>query len=272
MKASSYLLIPLFTLAAACGGSGSAPSEQATTANSSASSEFTMSDSEIATLVYDPASSVPDGFYVDERADTGRSYTIHHVLDDSNSFELCTDDYQTAVDWEEADNASRAVSGVFVSAAETPRYFEFVRELEYTQDVGNVNDPTSPGYARVFKCSSTDRDGVDRSLLDGYAGRINARPVSAGEIREFTEYLWQFRFFATGRRVVLESVAVDSAVAEHVLRLAFRSGQGPGLCDRIEVSEWRFSADRATGEVRKSYVALRTFEAQLVDGMPTLCD
>ncbi len=273
MKASAFLLIPLFTIAAACGGSGSSGPGEAATGELPAKAAFSMSDGEIAAILYDPGYSLPDGFYVDERADTGRSYTIHHILDDSASFELCTDDYQTALSWEEADNASRAVTGVFVSAAETSRYFEFVRELAYTSGVGNITDPTSPGYARVFKCSSTNRDGVDRSLLDGYAGVINARPVSAAEVREFTEYLWQFRFFATGRRVVLESTADSlSASVDHVLRLAFRTSQGPDRCDRVEVSEWRFSADRGSGEVRKTYTVLRTFEAQLVDGAPLICD
>jgi len=272
MKASSFLFVFLFTITAACGGSDSTDAPDVATAGQDDPKPFTMSNSEIASLVYDPAYSVPDGFFVDQRAETARSYTIHHVLDGSGSYELCSDDYQAAMEWERADNDARAVTGLFVSAAETPRYFEFVRELEYTDDVGNVGDPTSPGYARVFKCSNTDRNGVDRSLLDGYAGVINARPVNPAAVRDFTEYLWQFRFFPAGRRVVLDSSAESRAASyDHVLRLAFRMSQGSGRCDRIELSEWRFSADRSSGEVRKSFSMLRSFEARLVDGAPSIC-
>ena len=272
MKASTFLLIPLFAIVAACGGSGSADSSVPATDDLSAAPPET-SDAKIAALVYDPNYTVPDGFYRDARADTGRSYTIHHVLDDSGSFELCTDDYQTAVDWEAADNDARAVSGAFVSTAETERYFEFVRELEYTQDVGNIDEPTSPGFARVFKCSNTDRNGVDRSLLNGFAGTINARPVDADAVREFAEYLWQFRFFATSRTIVLSSRADNSGVSsDRVLRIAFRNSRGADLCDRIEVADWRFSVDRDSGEVQKRFTKVRSFDAKLLDGAPTLCD
>ncbi len=273
MKVSNFILVPLFAIAAACGGSGSGTPGAPHAEDQAALPAPSMSNAEIAWLVYDPDYDVPPGFYRDARAATDRSYTIHHVLDDSESFELCTDDYQTAVNWEAADNAARAVNGVFVSTAETDRYFEFVRELEYTEDVGTIDEPTSPGFARVFKCSNTSRDGVDRSLLNGFAGRINARPVDAGAVREFTEYLWQFRFFATGRRVVLESRAESSGdAAAHVLRIAFRNRQGPGLCDRIEIADWRFSADHSSGDVQKTFTTVRSFEAQLVDGAATLCD
>ncbi len=273
MKVSTFLLIPLFAIAAACGGSGSGSTGASPANDRSAPPAPSMGNADIAELVYDPDYDVPAGFYRDARASTERSYTIHHVLDDSGSFELCTDDYQTAVNWEAADNAARAVNGIFVSAAETERYFEFVRELEYTQDIGNVDEPTSPGFARVFKCSNTSRDGVDRSVLDGFAGRINTRPVDAAAVREFTEYLWQFRFFATGRRVVLESRAESSSdAAEHVLRIAFRNSQGVGNCDRVEVADWRFSANHGSGDVEKTFTTVRSFEAQFVDGAATLCD
>ena len=261
MKASNVLIIPLFALAAACGG------------DNTAAATLGMSDSKIAALVYNPEYSGPDGFFRDARADTQRSYTIHHVTDASGSFELCTDDYQTAVNWEAADNASRAVNGEFVSVAETGRYFEVVRELDYNDDVSNVGDPTSPGYARVFKCSHTRRDGVDRNLLDGFAGTLNARPIDANSMREFTEYLWQFRFFAGGRRVVLDSAGGSTATkVEHTLRIAFRINQGAGRCDRIEVADWRFAADRESGDVQKTFTTVRAFDAELRDGVATLCN
>lgn len=271
MRASSFLLIPLLA-AAACGGGSKDPGPQPT-ASAGAPAAPELSNSDIIQRVYDPEYSVPAGFFVDERADTDRSYTLHHVLDGSGAYELCSDDYQAAVNLEAADHASRAVQGTFIAATETPRYWEFTRELAYTDDVGNISEPTSPGFARVFKCSNTERTGVDRSLMDGYAGVINARPVDAHTIREFTEYLWQFRFFADGRRIVLESRGETAADdISHKLLLARRNSQGPDRCDLVEVSEWVFSVDRATGSVDKTLTVLRNFEAQWADGGPRLCE
>ena len=230
-------------------------------------------NSRIAELIYDNSYSVPAGFYVDERATTDRSYTVHHVLDESSSFELCTDDYAEAMAWEEADNAARSVQGYYVESYDNERYFEFVRELSYQDDVGNIDDITSPGFGRVFKCSSTDRDGVDRSLLNGYAGTLNMHPLQGGSIRNFAEYLWQFTFFPASRKKVIDSYGSESAdMLAQTLVLAFASSQGADRCDRVEVAEWTFTANRATGEVSKAFQTLHFFEARFENGRATVCD
>lgn len=229
-------------------------------------------DTVILAKAYDSNYSVPDGFFVDERAETTRSYTVHHVLDESGSFEMCSNDLVEAQLLEDADNSARAVSGYYVTSHETERYFEFVRELAYEQDVGNINDVTSPGYARVFKCSHTNRTGVDRSLLSGYSGRINPAELDADALREFTEYLWQFRFFNARHKKVIASYGSGSAEApQHTLVLALVHNQGQNACDRVDVIEWRFSADVASGDVSREFATVRSFEATLDAGTPTLC-
>lgn len=231
------------------------------------------SDAQVAALIFDHSYSVPDGFFVDERSATDRSYTIHHVLDESSSFELCTDDYAEAVAWEAADNASRSVQGYFVESYDNERYFEFVRELSYQDDVGNIDDITSPGFARIFKCSNTSRDGVDRSQLTGFAGQLNAHPLQQDSIRILAEYLWQFTFFPSSRKKVIDSYGHSTAdTFDQTLVVAFATSQGAGRCDRIEVASWTFSADRASGEVSKSFSTDRFFEASNDNGTVTLCD
>lgn len=273
MKISTQSLLPVLAIAAACGGSGSTDSSttQAVTAGSAANA--LPSNAVILAKAYDNNYTVPDGFFIDERAVTTRSYTVHHVLDTSASFEECRDDLVDAQALEEADNNSRTVSGYFVTSHETERYFEFVRELAYTEDVGNVNDLTSPGFARVFKCDHTDRSGVDRSLLDGYSGRINPERLDAATLREFTEYLWQFRFFNTSHKKVLSSYGSGSpATLQHTLLLALVHSQGQEACDRVDVVEWRFSADTSSGEVSRDFERVHSFEATVSAGIPTLCD
>lgn len=273
MKLSTQALLPILAVAAACGGSGSTDTSPPQQNAIGEPNDGLPGNEEILAKAYDSSYSVPDGFYVDERAETTRSYTVHHVLDESNSYEVCSDDLVQAQALEDADNRTRAVSGYYVTSHETERYFEFVRELAYTEGVGNIDDVTSPGYARVFKCSYTNRDGVDRTLLDGYAGRINSAELDAATLREFTEYLWQFRFFNVANKKVIDSYGMsDSSSLRHTLLLALVINQGADRCDRIDVVEWRFSADSNNQEVTKSYDALRSFEATLSDGIPTFCE
>ena len=274
MKISAYLLIPLLSIAAAGGGSGSTGnSEPADSGDSATASNLALGDAQIAVLVYNNAYSVPDDFFVDERAGTDRSYTVHHVLDASNSYELCTDDFAVAMAWEDADNASRSVQGYYVDAYENARYFEFARELSYNDDVGNISDITSPGFARVFKCSNTKRNGVDRSLMSGYAGTLNALPLDTEAVRVFSEYLWQFTFFPNSRKKVIGSSSAQTEDGpRHTLQLAFATNQGTGNCDLIEVADWHFSANRQDGEVVKHMEVVHSFEARLESGNPVICD
>ncbi len=194
-------------------------------------------------------------------------------MNDTGSFERCTDDFSEALAWEDADNASRAVQGRFVGTVENDRYFEFARELSYGASIGNIGDIVSPGFARVFKCSDTQREGVDRNLHDGYAGRINARPLTDETVRVFTEYLWQFTFFPTARKKVLASTGSATPDAlERTLLLGFALSGGANGCDRIELVEWTFSTDRQSGETNKSWQLLDEFSARLQNGSPVLCD
>ncbi len=273
MKTSHQVLLPLVVLfAAACGGSGSADSAKPATPAAAAVPQM-PADTEIAAKAYDPGYTVPDTFFADLRSDTAGSYTIHHVLDSSQSYELCTDDLVEAQAWEEADNASRAVNGYYVSSIETNRYFEFVRELSYTQDVGNIATPTTPGFARVFKCGHTNRNGVDRNLLDGYAGRIDPALLSGARLQDFTEYLWQFAWFNVSQKKVIASRAGNAPTAlRHTLVLALVNNQGTGACDRIDVVEWHFDANASSGEIHRRFDLHHSFEATLEGGVARLCD
>ena len=273
MKISRLCLVSLLSLAAACGGSGSStPSADIPASSNAQRAPALPGEQQIAALLYDSQYSVPDGFFVDARADTERSYTLHHVLDSSASYELCSDDFAEALAWEEADNAQRSVQGYFVEAFETSRYFEVARELSYENDIGNIDDLTSPGFARIFKCRDTSRDGVDRADLNGFAGKINAQPISADSIRVFSEYLWQFAFFPNSRKKVLASYALQNdGMFTHTLRLAFATSQGAGRCDRVEVVDWRFSVRPENGEVTRQFDVIYSFEAESRAGTVRVC-
>lgn len=273
MKISTQLLLPVLVIITACGSSGSTDTRPPQQSTSRDQAYAMPTDEAILAKAYDPDYSVPDGFYIDERAGTTGSYTIHHVLDDSGSYEICSDDLVEAQALEDADNRSRAVNGYYVTSHETGRYFEFIRELSYTDDVGNIDDITSPGFARIFKCGYANRAGVDRSLLDGYSGRINTGRLDAATLREYTEYLWQFRFFNAAQKKVIGSYdTAGPATLQQTLLLAFVINQGTGACDRVDVAEWRFSADTASGEVSRKFEILRSFAATVSGGVPGFCE
>ncbi len=273
IQRSAYWLALTILLSACGGGSSPSTADVATPPVQSAPEQDMPTTGEVLRKVYDPNYSVPDGFFVDERASTPQSYTVYHVKDPSVSYELCTDDFSTAATWEDADNTSRQVNGYYVGHTENERYFEFVRELSYGNSVGNIDDLTSPGFSRVFKCSYATRDGVDRSLLSGYAGKINARPLSSEVLREYVEYLWQFTFFNVSAKSVLESYGTDSADAlQRTLLLGFATLQGADQCDLVEVVEWTFSADLLTGEVVSQFDPVLSFQAELRDGVPAVCN
>lgn len=232
-----------------------------------------LSSEEIMAAAYDNSYSVPPGFLVDERTNTPQSYTVYHVKDVSNSYELCTNELGEALAWEEADNLGRAVNGTYIGYYENIKYFEVVRELSFPNDIGNVGSDTSPGFARIFKCDYVNREGVDRNLRYGYGGKLNMRPMNASLIREFAEYLWQFAFFDSSKRKVLASFSVERPDSyDHTLRLAIVFNQGFEQCDRIEVVDWLFSADKSSGEVTREFRFLHALEAQLANGSPTQCE
>jgi hypothetical protein len=269
MKTShGYLALALVAISA-CGSSGDGDHISSAVVDGRAM----PSDEEILAKVYDNSYQWPDNFYMDERADTPGSYTFYHVKDASLSYELCTDEYYQALEWEAADNDSRVVSGYYVGSYENERYFEFIRELSYASGVGNVAEPTSPGFARVFKCNYVNRDGVDRNLRNGYAGTLNVKPLSREDIRTFTEYMWQFAFFWPAKKKVLESITAEAGHAfQQTLLLALATSQGTGRCDLIEVVDWVFSVDKASGQISKAFKPLYTMRAHLASGVPQKCE
>ena len=139
--------------------------------------------------------------------------------------------------------------------------------------LGNITDPTSPGFSRVFKCSYVNRDGVDRNLLNGYVGTLNVRPLNEEAIRIFVEYIWQFTFFWPARKIVLDSFSDEQiGVYEHTLMLAFVTNRGFDKCDLIEVVDWVFAVDKESGRMTKEFKLLYQFDAEVVNGVPQICE
>ncbi len=269
---SRHLFLTLSSILFTACGSGSTVTTADTADSASQSTKPDFSRSDIIAAIYDKDYTVPADFLVDERAGTVDSYSLYHVKDSSVSYELCSSDFETARQLEQADNDSRAVNGHFVDSYENDLYYEFIRELSYPDGAGNVGGLTTPGFARIFKCDAVDRTGVDRNVRDGFAGRLNANAVTPAGLGRLTEYLWQFVFFEAAHSKVLATFSLENATAyEHTLMLAFAFRRATDQCDRIEVIDWTFTADKQTGELHKKFVLHSAFGARFVNGAPQLC-
>lgn len=240
-----------------------------------ATSEFGAAlpdDAQILTKVYAPAVSVPADFYVDPTAAITTPHTLHHVkstdLDPTQAvpYELCSDDFDTAVAWSEAASVNRVNSGPLVTTSQTTEYFEFVRLLDAL--------PEWSAYERIFKCTYVDRSGADLRAGSGPAGRLNRQPLSPEDLTTLVEYLWQFSAYNNAGNAVLTSTAFDDVDGPgHTLTLAsLRSGAGAvNGCDQVTVWDWTFVVDRDTGTLTSERQTLTQFDSRNDNGAPERC-
>jgi hypothetical protein len=295
MTASTRYQTVLCALAAlslaACGGGGgsnggasnpsmvAATSSTATPAATSSPNapdgrSFDQSDREIAALVYDGRVRTPDGFYSEAPVDIGRPVATRHLQNreideaarDHARFEVCTDDWNQALEWSEIAAKRDSRYGNLVETKSGDRFFEFVR-----QDPSSIETPLL--RQRVYRCSYVNRSATDLDTFAGAGGKLGQVPVQTADLRELAEYSWQFTTFNNFGNVVLASAIVETDVTvEHEMRMAtlVRDGLGAG-CDRIDLVAWTHVADRASGAVTRELQTLRHFGAREIPGGVETC-
>ena len=222
-------------------------------------------------LIYNTTYRYPDGYYFDMHDEITQSYTLYQVKDFSNSYELCTDNELEAIRLEQEDNDRRVVNGQFITYTQNERYFEFVRELDVSGSIGNTG-LTEPGFARIYKCSYVNRSGVDRNDFNGYGGIMNA-DLSEQVVREFVQYTNFFTFWwpRTAKTLQFNSEENNDEFI-HALLLGLRTNQGTGKCDLIQLFDWRWTVSKSTGDMERELYNVDQFEADLINGVPTICE
>ncbi len=222
-------------------------------------------------LIYDTTYRYPDGYYFDMHDEITQSYTLYQVKDFSNSYELCTDDELEAIRLEQEDNDRRVVNGQLITYTQNERYFEFVRELDVSGSIGNTG-LTEPGFARIYKCSYVNRVGVDRNDFNGYGGIMNA-DLSEQVVREFIQYTNFFTFWWPQTAKTLQfSSEENNDEFIHTLLLGLRTNQGTDRCDLIQLLDWRWTVNKSNGEMERISYLVDQFEADLVNGVPVICE
>jgi hypothetical protein len=256
----------------ACGGGGGGSSPTPTA--SAPPRPVEQSDLQIAQSVYGSGPRVPAGFYSDP-APSGYSYVSTMHLKNSNVdasvaapeplYELCSDDWNQALAWSELSAQHDAQYSDLVATDEAPRYFEFGRVRQ--------GDPTFYVRARVFKCAYLDRSDANLRDAAGPAGQLNLRPLTAAELRDLSEYLWQFTQYNNAGHAVLKSSGSSSSTQlTHTLHIGnlVRDGISPA-CDRVDVVTWRHTLDTASGQLELDVATLWSFGAHENAGVVSLC-
>lgn len=255
-------------LIAACGGGGGSDSAAGSPPPVSARA-VSQSDAEIAALLYSDSARTPPGFYADSAAPVAGYVTTAHLKNTdlapaSTQHELCSDDWNDALAWSEMVASNATPYADLVATDSNTRFLEF----------GRVPRGQADTYQRmrVYRCAYLDRGSVD--LLTGgiNAGQLNRRPLTSADLRELSEYLWQFTSFNNFGNVVLLSSGVAAAARlEHTLHIAQLQRAPAGGCDRIDVVAWRHAADVASGGLQRNQQPLWTFGARQVSGVIELC-
>ena len=78
--------------------------------------------------------------------------------------------------------------------------------------------------------------------------------------------------YLSHKKVISSYASGGPAALQHTLLLALVHNQGQQACDRVDVVEWRFSANAASGEITRDFDTVHSFEATVSAGIPTLCD
>ena len=229
-------------------------------------SPLAPADADIAAVLYAGSPRTPVGFASDPAPPGYSQVTTYHIkssqlaLPAAASYELCTDDWNTALAWsEEVATQANPYLDLVVSDTMT-RYFEF----------GRVPRGLPDQYVRqrVFRCAYLDRTGVDLAAAGSFAGVINARPLDAAALRDLAEYLWLFTSYNNAGHAVLASEA-SLPGPTHTLTLA--TLERGATCDRVIVREWSHGANVSSGVLQLTVAVDREFGVRELAGVLVAC-
>ncbi len=268
----TWFVVALPLLLAACGGGGAPVTTQSPQSVAQPPADgrpVTQSDTEIAQLIYGDTQRTPAGFFSDPvPAVAGYVSTSHIKAPDvglgTRPYELCTDDWNQALQWSESAATRGSSYDALTGNGDSAMYFEFDR----------LRNGTPQGYIRqrVFKCAFVNRDDIDLRQPAGAAGRLNGPQPQAADLRQLSEYLWEFTPYNNTGNVVLRSVGASSAgMLTQTLYLASKSAGVNGACDSIQVLEWTHTLDTATGNITRAVTSLWSFTVRQEAGSVAVC-
>jgi hypothetical protein len=289
MNMRNFLLLMSLTTLAACGGGGGAggatPASSAAVVNSqpatvnsqpvqNAPPSTAAADLTLATRLYKGDERTPAGFDVEVRPASvlGTLSTRHLKNTDfatgpqglSATYEVCTNDMAQAIDWSERQATWQGQYSDIVTVNSDTHMFEVVRVPRA--------DVTAMIRHRVFRCDYLDRSSTDLRVDVGAAGAMNQRPLTAHELEQLSEYLWQFTMFNNVDYAVQSSAASASGNA---LIQTIRMGQlvrgVAGACDTVQLVDWTHTMSAVDGSLTRSLTNVRTFQVMSTSSGAAAC-
>jgi hypothetical protein len=271
---SELLMLATSVALAGCGGGGGSDASNTAPPPAAASSRpVDESDPQIAQELYSGTPRTPAGFYVDstpsEQAHVSTAHLknadIAAVTAGQPLYEICTNDWNEALSWSETAAQNAPQYADLMETNDDARYFEFGRVRQ--------GEPVFYVRARVFKCAYLDRSAADLRSIEGPAGRLNQRPLTAADLRTLSEYLWQFTTYNNFGHAVLKSVGTTTGSGlSHTLYIAnlVRNGISTS-CDRVDVVSWTHTVDVASGDLQLQVRTLWSFGAKESAGLAQNC-
>ncbi|HEU4604235.1 MAG TPA: hypothetical protein VFS24_19825 [Steroidobacteraceae bacterium] len=273
----------MLALSTSCGGGGGGGTQSASTPSGVAipppsptpQRPVDQSDLDIAQATFGEKPRTPNGFYSDAKP-SGYQYVSTmqlknadidpSVTDSMPLHELCTDDWNQALQWSETSAEQDPTYADLVDTSTDDRYFEFGRVRQ--------GEPQFYLRERVFRCGYLNRDSANLRVAQGAAGQFNERPLTADELKNLSEYLWQFTEYNNFGHAVLKSAGTSSgAELDHTIYIANLTRAGVSAsCDRIDVISWRHRLDAATGILQLEVQLLWSFGARQTSGVTELCN
>lgn len=246
----SWLCIPtanVLLVAALLFGCAGPGGEQLDAAVESDTAEHDSQRLAIARRLYGGLERTPAGFQTEPvpAGITGCITTVHVKSATTPAYELCSEDLAEVIAWSE-DLAVRAlVYPHLVEVRVEERFIEVVRVAQ--------ERPDDVVRHRVFRCGYVDRRDAQPAHATGPGGQLNARPLDAGLLQDFVEYVWQFTLLNNADHVVVAS-AVDRGpgyFTHHLQMARLHPATGAQSCDQIELFTWEHQMHDETGALSR---------------------
>jgi len=267
----AFLLIALAL--SACGGGGGASASPPSSGNKQPTNldapapannpppAVSSGDLDLADRIYKGTERTPAGFHVETRpANVSGTLSTRHLKNTDfatgpqaigPTFEVCTNDMAQAIDWSEHQATWQGQYSDLAEVRGDAHMFELIRVPR--------SDVTAMIRHRVFRCDYLDRSGSDLRAEAGSAGNMNQRPLTASELQDLAEYLWQFTMFNNSDYAVLSSAgSVSGGNLVHTIRLGQLVRGSGSACDTLQVSDWTHTMNATDGTLTRTLTPVRS--------------
>jgi len=279
-----FMMFAIATLSACGGGGGGAGSPPPSGSNQPTTLDpapvvnpppaVSSGDLGLADRIYKGDARTPSGFHVEARPSsvTGTLSTRHLKNSDLASgpqaigpqYEICTNDMAEAIDWSERQANWQGQYSDLAEVRGDARMFELIRVPRA--------DVTAMIRHRVFRCDYLDRSGSDLRADAGAAGSMNQRPLTAGELQELAEYLWQFTMFNNSDYVVESSTrSSNGGTLVQTIRMGQLVRGAAAGCDTVQLRDWTHTMNTIDGTLTRSLSNVRSYQVKSTSSGVTSC-